>query len=376
MGVALPIATQRGQATPFLPKAAFFPASAWFQLGIVLPMILPTGGTTSFRSDGGFGVQPRVLGEVKLSNLRLLANFGANLRQSRKLMSLTIGQELAWGVGAELPFLLGGSNLLTHLTITGVVGLTALAAEANPTDVLFSVLWKPSKWWGVEAGVGTGLNSGWGNPRWRAVAGLSFAADPIKIAERPREEPKLEADLPRDDAARVATVTRAPEEKPAAHRDIVSTARLDDKLDSDGDTMTDGKDKCPNEPETINGVNDEDGCPDKGPVNVFVENDGLRVLGAITFHSGSDAITAEGESLLKQVAMTIKANRFVRRVRVEVYTNEEKNKAADLDLSIRRASLVEEILLGAGLERGWIEVKSIGASRVYNGSGVDFIRPQ
>ncbi|MBX7116012.1 MAG: tandem-95 repeat protein [Myxococcaceae bacterium] len=396
LGIALPITTQHGQATPLnptltegfastgmgdlrvIPKAAFFPASSWFQLGIALPMILPTGGTTQFRGDGGFGVQPRVAGEVKLSNFRLLANFGANLRQSRKLMTLTIGQELAWGIGAELPFLLGGSNLLTHLTLTGVVGLTSLAAEANPTDLLFSVLWKPSKWWGVEAGIGTGLNSGWGNPRWRAVAGLSFAADPIKIAERPREEPKLEADLPRDDAARVAKVTRAaPEETPAAaHRDIVSTARLDDKLDSDGDTITDGKDKCPNEPETINGVNDEDGCPDKGRVNVFVENEGLRVLGSITFHSGSDAITAEGESLLKQVAMTIKANRFVRRVRAEVYTNEEKTKAGNLDLSIRRASLVEEILLGAGVEPGWLEVKGIGASRVYNGSGVDFIRLQ
>lgn len=72
--------------------------------------------------------------------------------------------------------------------------------------------------------------------------------------------------------------------------------------------------------------------------------------------------------------MTMKSNRFLRRLRIEVYTNEEKSKAANLDLSNRRAALISEILLGNGVEPGWIEVKGLGAARG-GGSGVDFIRP-
>lgn len=38
------------------------------------------------------------------------------------------------------------------------------------------------------------------------------------------------------------------------------------ELDSDGDGIVDGRDQCPNEPETYNGYQDSDGCPDVAPV--------------------------------------------------------------------------------------------------------------
>jgi len=42
--------------------------------------------------------------------------------------------------------------------------------------------------------------------------------------------------------------------------------------DVDGDGIPDAQDKCPNEPETYNGYQDDDGCPDKGKV-VITSND-------------------------------------------------------------------------------------------------------
>ena len=39
-------------------------------------------------------------------------------------------------------------------------------------------------------------------------------------------------------------------------------------LDNDGDGLPDDKDKCPNDPETKNGYQDEDGCPDELPEEV------------------------------------------------------------------------------------------------------------
>ena len=35
--------------------------------------------------------------------------------------------------------------------------------------------------------------------------------------------------------------------------------------DNDGDGMLDGDDQCKDQPETVNGFEDEDGCPDEVP---------------------------------------------------------------------------------------------------------------
>ena len=44
--------------------------------------------------------------------------------------------------------------------------------------------------------------------------------------------------------------------------------------DNDGDGLLDTNDKCPNEHETVNGVADDDGCPDYGTT-------GPQVLGGL-----------------------------------------------------------------------------------------------
>ena len=44
-------------------------------------------------------------------------------------------------------------------------------------------------------------------------------------------------------------------------------------VDTDGDGIPDWLDKCPNEPETVNGIDDDDGCPEEDP-------DGDGIIGA------------------------------------------------------------------------------------------------
>ena len=50
--------------------------------------------------------------------------------------------------------------------------------------------------------------------------------------------------------------------------------------DADHDTFEDALDKCPNEPETWNGRDDTDGCPDTGgrALVAFVEHEGAASL--------------------------------------------------------------------------------------------------
>ena len=51
--------------------------------------------------------------------------------------------------------------------------------------------------------------------------------------------------------------------------------------DNDHDGIPDVKDKCPNEPETFNGFEDEDGCPDKG--SVIIQDNNIVILDKIKF---------------------------------------------------------------------------------------------
>ncbi|MFB5627359.1 MAG: thrombospondin type 3 repeat-containing protein, partial [Nitrosarchaeum sp.] len=45
-------------------------------------------------------------------------------------------------------------------------------------------------------------------------------------------------------------------------------------MDTDGDGISDSSDSCPNDPETVNGFEDLDGCPDVVPSN-DTDGDGI-----------------------------------------------------------------------------------------------------
>jgi hypothetical protein len=58
--------------------------------------------------------------------------------------------------------------------------------------------------------------------------------------------------------------------------------------DGDGDQIADANDKCPKEPETYNGFEDEDGCPDKTFVSVGPNT--IRPRFELHFQTGTSKI--------------------------------------------------------------------------------------
>jgi outer membrane protein OmpA-like peptidoglycan-associated protein len=65
----------------------------------------------------------------------------------------------------------------------------------------------------------------------------------------------------------------------------------------------DVNDECPNEPETYNGKDDEDGCPDKGDV-VLTDTD-IMILKKVYFEYDSAVIKPVSYNILDAVAATI-----------------------------------------------------------------------
>ncbi len=115
--------------------------------------------------------------------------------------------------------------------------------------------------------------------------------------------------------------------------------------DNDKDGVADAADKCPTEPETINGVKDEDGCPDKGKVKVLVEGEKIVILDKVFFANNKDIILPKSFPLLQQVAQVLRANPQIELVRVEGHTDDKGEDGANLDLSQRRAKAVRERLI-------------------------------
>ena len=63
--------------------------------------------------------------------------------------------------------------------------------------------------------------------------------------------------------------------------------------------------RCPDQPETYNGLKDEDGCPDR--LDVTVGPRALRFDGRIRFDAGEASLTRISHGILSDVASAIKA---------------------------------------------------------------------
>ena len=163
-------------------------------------------------------------------------------------------------------------------------------------------------------------------------------------------------------------------------------------LDKDGDGLNDNVDKCPNEPEDKDGFQDDDGCPDldndadgvpddrddcpmvPGPVDnkgcprkyslVQVTKDRIEIKKQIKFATGSAKIVgAESEKILDEVALALKDNVQIKKVRVEGHTDSVGDDSRNLKLSQNRANSVMSALIKRRVDPARMEAVGYGETK-------------
>ena len=118
------------------------------------------------------------------------------------------------------------------------------------------------------------------------------------------------------------------------------------------------KDKCPNDPETFNGFEDEDGCPDKG--SVIIQDNNIVILDKIKFRKASAEILPESNQILDAVTTLLSHHPEFTLVEVAGHADERASDAYNLQLTQARVNSVVRALVARGLEQSRLRSKGYG----------------
>ncbi|MFO0584244.1 MAG: OmpA family protein [Anaeromyxobacter sp.] len=296
-------------------------------LGGGLAVSLPTG-SGAYRSAAGPTFGATALASWSRGPLRVLGNAGLVLRQKQELLDLTVSSALTLAAAAEWRF------------ASGVSGLAALNAEAGlggggaswPAEAQLAARWDGPRGLVLTAGLGAGLTSGFGAPRWRAIAAIAFSPawprppDPDEVVMMPAPAAEPEVGPP------PAPIPGPPPEAVAPPEAPIDLTHLDPPRPAPG-------------------------------VKALLHGWRIVLFEQVQFAPGREALLPASGELLRQVAQILKDNPQIRFVQIEGHTDDSGELVENERLSQRRAEKVRDFLVGAGVAAGRLEPRGFGPTR-------------
>lgn len=271
---------------------------------------IPTGGDSGYAGDGGLTFTPEIDVGFRKKGFRVALDGGLVVRSTKEVAGLKVDDQIFVRLGAAYRLPVGLELAAQLLTATSISHVWS-EKNTDPTEADLGVTFA-TEGFSVFAMGGRGLQTGVGAPDWRFMAGIRLSP--------------------------------AADNKPA---------------DRDGDGIPDDKDKCPNEPETINGFQDEDGCPDRGDSAVSLGPDRIDTLEPVKF-TGKGLNVAASLNVLRQIGATLRAHPELVRVRLTVHVQPTKNEQKDQELSDVRAKAVKDWLVGYGIDEKRLDPRGFG----------------
>lgn len=305
--------------------------------GAIASLYVPTGASRDpFLGEAAATPQLVAIADATLGNVRLAINGGIRLRRTTTFMdmgsggtpatmgsittstALPVGIAAAWGVVPEKIELV--TEVFGAIPIGDHHGYQSLEALGGIKVYLAKNSF-------LSLGAGRGLVPGEaGNPDFRAVIGIVFEPKPAQ---------RMSQNVPDEDGV----IAMGP---PVKHDDGLG--------DRDNDGIFDKDDKCPDEPENYNGVDDEDGCPEQDRPLAFESESEIVTLEPIEFEFDKAVLRPSAFPILKDVVKALDDNPAITLIEVQGHTDEQGNDAYNLDLSNRRAATVMKFLADGGID--------------------------
>ncbi len=185
-------------------------------LGLLFTIPIPIGTGSLFASEGQFSFDSQLLADFHLLGIGAGTMVGWRYRvNERTLGAETLGQELLYGFALKPP-IPPAKELVGLVELRGTTSFRGRSTNTLEGDI--GVRWTKNHVT-LTAALGMGFIRGLGQPRFRAIAGVSWS----------------------------------PQTK-----------------DLDADGIPDSRDQCPRLPEDLDGFEDEDGCMDPDNDNDFI----------------------------------------------------------------------------------------------------------
>lgn len=131
--------------------------------------------------------------------------------------------------------------------------------------------------------------------------------------------------------------------------------------DRDGDGIPDRADACPDEAETVNGVEDDDGCPDVG--EFVVENDRIVLEETVLFDVNRARVKHSGQHVLEAIAALWRQHPEWTRMIVEGHADVRGTDEFNDWLSRTRAERVKAAMEGLSLSADRVDAVGYGSHR-------------
>jgi len=144
-----------------------------------------------------------------------------------------------------------------------------------------------------------------------------------------------------------------PDDKCPTEKGVVPDGCIHDK---DADGILDEVDKCPEQPETKNGFQDADGCPDELPKEVAKF---AGVIKGIQFDFGKATIRKDSNKVLDEAVKVLTQYNDLR-IMISGHTDNVGEAAKNIELSEARANSVKAYMVGKGVDASRIETRGAG----------------
>jgi len=316
---------------------------------------LPTGSREAFASDGSTRLEPRLLASGAAGPFTYAASAGYLVRKRQDLGYVDVGNALTytaalgWNRGAWMV----GPELFGRTQLVG--------SKASPIEGLLGVRYAP-RTWNVGVGIGTSLDRAVGGSPLKVVAQLGWHTQrpetAYQVAERQERERVAVKRVADAAAAKAEAERRAAAKLAAAQAEAERVAAL---RDGDGDGIPDRQDACPEQNGIASAEPAKHGCPENDTVVVTAKV--LEALKPILLAPGRDAIAAESEGMLMDMATALKNRPGITKVLIEGHTDTSGGKALNDRLSKQRAEAVRTWLIRkGGVEASRLQAKGFGSA--------------
>jgi len=330
-----------------VPKFTFFRRGderSGFVLGAAVPVTLPTGRPSALRGAGVTTGEPRILALGYGSRCLLTGSVGFRVRSHQG--DFAPGHEITFGLAAAYSIPIQDTWLDLQLEATGGIlpGYQGRAAANLPLEALAGLVWRPALRWSIYAAAGPGLTNAIAVPDARVVGGVRYAVGlPTRGGKKDSDGDGITDD--RDRCAQEA--------------EDFDGFQDDDgcpEPDNDRDGIADDDDECPDDAEERGG--DGDGCPDKP--RIVVHKGKVVVYGKVLFKVGSAEISPKSEQLLDDMARLLQDQRQLKRIEIQGYTDSTGGTELNLKLSQERADSVKHALVKRGVSQKRLVARGYG----------------